>query len=243
MKKEDLKDLPNYMTMGNLVCGAAGMERVWAGDMITALILMVVALVLDFFDGFLARKLGVDGEMGKQLDSLADLVTFGVLPGLILHHYMMTYGYCSPDGFCSSRYAWVAIPVGAAWRLARFNISAPSVSGFTGVPTPITGIALASIILSLEEINGIDRGWLADLYSNFYFLAMAPVIAAFFMVSDLPMMAFKKISGNVLWLGMMLGAWIAIALIFQRDSGPLIWISYVFISLLANFAKPKINHG
>lgn len=243
--REALKSLPNMVTLGNLLCGLIGIERLFAGELITAFVLVLVAAVLDFMDGFLARLLKADGEMGKQLDSLADLVTFGVLPGLIFYHYMMFYGYCYPNGFCTSRYAWLVIPAAAAWRLARFNASAPSLTGFVGVPVPIAGIALSSIALSLSTIDGWSAGLLQPLLSNFYFLSMAPVVVAWLMVSEFPMMAMKFYAGDTqkVWKVALVAAVVVVIAVFRRDAGIPVLMVYVLMSLFANFANTKQQHG
>jgi CDP-diacylglycerol--serine O-phosphatidyltransferase len=231
--------------MCNLLCGAIGIERVLNGDIITAFVLVIIAAVLDFFDGFAARMLGVNGDFGKQLDSLADLVTFGVLPGIIFYHYLMLHGYCTAEGFCTSRYAWLALPAGAAWRLALFNIDTRQTTGFIGVPTPITGIAFASLALSQEYLTFLGPGMLHQWYQNFYFLTLAPVLAAWLMVSELPMLALKFKKGDVLnrWKIALLVVCALVFAIFQRDSGIPILLAYVFMSLLANFAANKQPNG
>lgn len=239
--KRVLKDLPNLMTLGNLACGAIGIERVMAGDLTTAFVLMLVAAVLDFFDGFTARLLGADGEMGKQLDSLADMVTFTVLPGIILYHYTMKFEYCMPNGFCTSRYAWLALPLGGAWRLARFNIDTRQKTGFVGVPTPITGLAFGSLILAFEWA---PASWWTGIYGNFYFLTMAPVVAAYLMVSDLPMLAMKFAKNDPLlrWKLALLPVFAAAAFFAGFGAGPVMLAVYVFISIIANFVT-KSSHG
>lgn len=237
-------NIPNLITLGNLLCGAIGIERVIAGDMFTAFLLILIAAFLDFFDGLSARLMGVDGEFGKQLDSLADLVSFGILPGLIVYHYMMLYGYCYPNGFCTSRYSWLALPAGAAWRLARFNISKDQIEGFKGVPVPIVGISFGSLVLALDS-TAADFGSLGQIYSNFYFLATAPVIAAWLMVSDLPMLAlkFKKGDEKLVWKLTLVAVCAVVIALFQKESGMLILLAYVFTSLLANFAFLKTKDG
>jgi CDP-diacylglycerol---serine O-phosphatidyltransferase len=243
--KSLLKHIPNFITLGNLLCGVVGIERVFENDMISAFVLVLLAAVLDFFDGFVARLLKIDGEFGKQLDSLADLVTFGVLPGLILHHYLMYYGYCSPNGFCTSRYAWIALPAAAAWRLAKFNISTTQKTGFVGVPTPITGIAFAALVLVFESGDGYGTNVLRPFYSNFYFLTVSPVIGAWLMVSDLPMLALKfgKADPLKVWKWVLLAAMAGVVLVFGKETGVLILVVYVFTSLLANFAHTNKENG
>ncbi|MBL7812774.1 MAG: CDP-alcohol phosphatidyltransferase family protein [Bacteroidetes bacterium] len=243
--KEALKNLPNLMTMGNLACGLIGIERVFAGEVNHALVVMLIAAALDFFDGFTARLLGVDGEMGKQLDSLADLVTFGVLPGIIFYQIAIQHDFCLPNGFCTSRYAWLFIPLGAAWRLARFNIDTRQSTGFLGTPTPITGTALAFTWLAVQSQTGAGYSWIAEhIYLSRYFVLWAPLAAFYLMVSDLPMLAFKFKKGDVLlpWKIALIIALVAVAAIFQEAAGPLVLLVYVLLSLIANFVTVK-QHG
>ena len=238
--RELIQNIPNALTLGNLACGCIGIERVMAGDVTTAFWLICIAAVLDFFDGFTARLLKADGEMGKQLDSLADLVTFAVLPGIVLFHYTMKFEYCMPNGFCSSRYAWLALPIAGAWRLARFNVQNNTSGHFTGVPTPITGLAFASLIPALELAGSSS---LVNLYSGFYFLTMGPVIAAYLMVSDfeMPALKFGKGKSFAVWQWVIPCIWIVSVVIFGYASGPLIYLGYVIPSIIANFATNKSN--
>lgn len=225
-------------TLGNLACGLIGIERIMAGDPVTAIILMGIAAILDFADGFLARLLHSDSELGKQLDSLADLVTFTVLPGIVLFYYTMQFEYCMPNGFCSSRYAWLVVPLAGAWRLATFNIDTRQTTGFIGVPTPITGLAFGSLILAFEMPEDASFSLLHSIYSNFYFLTISPVIAAWLMVSDLPMLSlkFKKSDPLLMWKASLPVLSILIILLFKQYAGPLIFVVYVLLSIIANFA-------
>lgn len=235
-----IQSIPNAMTLGNLACGCIGIERVIAGDVKTAFWLICLAAILDFFDGLTARLLKADGEMGKQLDSLADLVTFAVLPGIILFHYTMKFEYCLPNGFCSSRYAWLALPLAGAWRLARFNVQNNTSGSFTGVPTPITGLAFASLIPALEFVPNLQ---VATFYTNFYFLTMGPVFAAYLMVSDFSMPALKFGKGKQFpaWQWVIPAVWVVSAIIFGYATGPIIYLGYVIPSIIANFATNKSN--
>jgi CDP-diacylglycerol--serine O-phosphatidyltransferase len=230
--KQYFKDLPNMLTLGNLLCGLLGIMLVFTGKWHVAFWFMLAAGVLDFFDGFTARLLGVSGEMGKQLDSLADLVTFGVLPGLISWQLMEASGYCPKTGFCINGYVWLAFPLAAAWRLARFNIETSTTSGFKGVPTPISGIALASVGIAVYY-----QGGMSDFYTNIYVLKGMPLLMSMLMVSDLPMLAFKfsKTDKLLYWKLALLLIIVALVIVFKADSGPLIYVAYVFTSLLSNF--------
>jgi CDP-diacylglycerol--serine O-phosphatidyltransferase len=239
--KEKLKNLPNLLTLGNLACGAIGIERMMAGDMHSILICMGIAAVLDFADGFTARLLGADGELGKQLDSLADLITFALLPGLVMLHYTVEKGYCMPDGFCSSRYAWLALPLAGAWRLANFNIDTRQKTGFIGVPTPITGIAFGSLILAFESSSD---NVLKTFFEHPYFFSFAPILAAYFMISELPMLSLKFKKGDPLlfWKAAVPLLGLAAIPTFGVYAGIPFLLIYILWSIIANFVN-QYKHG
>jgi CDP-diacylglycerol--serine O-phosphatidyltransferase len=238
--KETLKGIPNLLTLGNLACGAIGIERLMAGDMNSILICMGLAAVLDFADGFTARLLGADGELGKQLDSLADLITFTLLPGLVMLHYTLEKEYCMPNGFCSTRYAWLALPLAGAWRLANFNIDTRQKTGFLGVPTPITGLAFGSLILGYE--NTPDSVF-AAIFSHPWFFSFAPIIAAYLMISELPMLSLKFKKGDPLlfWKVAIPFLGLACILFFGVFSGIPFLLLYVLWSIIANFVTQSKN--
>ena len=100
--KSLILEIPNLITLSNLACGLLGIAFVMQGMEWMGFVCLLLGAFLDFFDGLAARKLGVAGEMGKQLDSLADVVTFGVLPGLIWKSLMELNGYCPTGVFCIS---------------------------------------------------------------------------------------------------------------------------------------------
>jgi CDP-diacylglycerol--serine O-phosphatidyltransferase len=156
------KEIPNMITMGNMACGLLGIGFVMAGQEWMGFLMMLLGAGLDFFDGFAARKLGVAGEMGKQLDSMADVVTFGVLPGLIWKAMMEYHGYCPPDRFCINGYIWLLIPLAAGYRLAKFNIDTRQTTGFLGIPTPITGLVLGSFAWMSYNLGNPGDVWFID---------------------------------------------------------------------------------
>jgi CDP-diacylglycerol--serine O-phosphatidyltransferase len=237
------KNLANYITLGNLLCGLLALQRLSLGDAqapFYAFALIGLAAVLDFFDGFTARWLGADGEMGKQLDSLADLVSFGVVPGMIWQHYMLELGYCSSSGFCINQYLWVLIPLGAAWRLARFNVQEVKGYHFVGVPTPIMGLALASWSALHEGLAHPGAGAVLDIYwlqplDHFYIWLYMPLVAFYLMIGDMPMMAFK--GKPSVWHWVFLGISASAVGLLGLGAGPLILLSYLVCSVLANFAS------
>ncbi len=233
-----IQSIPNLITLGNLACGLLGITMVSQGNPFYAFLFMIAGAILDFFDGFFARLLKADGELGKQLDSLADVVTFGVLPGLIWRFYMEAQGFCPASGFCINSYIWLLIPLGAAYRLATFNIDTRQTTGFIGVPTPITGIALASWSWMMHSIDHtywmlIDIRW---VFSYFYVWLYVPVFASFMMISDYPMLALKFKKGDPLtpWKFAILGLGALSIVVFGPAGIAVLYFLYIAISFIAN---------
>lgn len=149
--------VPNSITLGNLACGIIGVVLTFQTNMLGAAIFMVLAAILDFFDGLAARALGVSGEFGKQLDSLADMVTFGVLPSIMLYQYI-TIGFGEyfmpiderPLTHVILEFSGFLYALFAALRLAQFNIDKNQSDSFIGVPTPAAALFVASFALILS---------------------------------------------------------------------------------------------
>lgn len=175
--------IPNALTCGNLLCGCLAIVSAFNGNLVTSAYFVGIAAVLDFFDGFVARLLKVGGELGKQLDSLADMVTFGVVPGIVMYHLikhafmfygmrnMLSFAGFAPDTSAFSHdvllwkllpYIAFLIPVFSALRLAKFNIDTRQTTSFIGVPTPANAILICSFPLILN-LNGL--GGAPDLFS------------------------------------------------------------------------------
>lgn len=135
------KHLPNVLTSGNLLCGCVGIYFVTQGRSDLAVYLIWLAMIFDFLDGFVARMLHVASPIGKELDSLADMVTFGVLPSFILFELLGRY-WSAP---------WVpflafSMAVFSALRLANFNIDTRQSDSFIGLPTPANALFLSSLV-------------------------------------------------------------------------------------------------
>jgi CDP-diacylglycerol--serine O-phosphatidyltransferase len=141
------KHIPNAITCGNLLCGCLALVKIFEGDMVFGAYLVGIAVILDFFDGFTARMLGVASPIGKDLDSLADMVTFGVVPGAMLFTLIRFFGSESLNdsvpylGFCVSIFSGI--------RLAKFNNDTRQSDSFIGVPTPTNAILVSSLVLIL----------------------------------------------------------------------------------------------
>lgn len=180
-----IKHIPNTITSMNLLCGVLGVIFTFQGALDLAFYLMILSAVFDFLDGFAARMLKAYSPMGKELDSLADLISFGLLPALMIHRRLVEGGM---TGF------WIYIPViiciFSALRLAKFNVDDRQSENFLGLPTPACAMWCGSLIYAA------DRGVMtvAGLLSERYIMIIAPVVLALLLVSEIPMfsMKFKK---------------------------------------------------
>jgi CDP-diacylglycerol--serine O-phosphatidyltransferase len=237
------QSIPNLITLGNLACGLLAITFVMQNQPLIAFALMVLASILDFFDGMAARALGVDGELGKQLDSLADVVSFGVVPGLIWRHFMMMRGACPPTGFCINSYVWMLIPLAAAYRLAVFNVSENQKTNFMGIPTPLTGLVLGSWAM-FNDVSGlaefrfgfIELEWL----NQFYVWLYMPLIAGYMMVSDYPMLSlkFNKTDGLNLFRYLVLAFAVVFLIVFGNYGFALFYFAYIGVSFLGFKLRP-----
>ncbi|MGB3182418.1 MAG: CDP-diacylglycerol--serine O-phosphatidyltransferase [Cyclobacteriaceae bacterium] len=183
------KYIPNSLTCANLLSGCIGIVIVLNGRPEWAAYMVWIAALFDFLDGFVARMLKVQSPIGKELDSLADMVTFGVLPAMTIF-YLIREGL--PFGnnleeipilpFLS--YAGFLLAIFAALRLAKFNIDTRQSDSFIGVPTPAMALFITSLPLVYNR-TGLD--WIM----NPYFLAIIAVIFSILMVAEIKLLALK----------------------------------------------------
>ncbi len=172
-KQVTIKNLPNLFTIANLVLGMVALIYALNGLYELSVSLIFIAMVMDGIDGKLAVKLNVCSDMGKQLDSLCDLVSFGVVPAAIFYSLVMhDYGTL---GLVLT----VLFPAAGAYRLARFNITSSSQPGFTGLPITIAGGVLAALVLH----GNIYSTWMAPFFVG---------LLSLLMVSKVPYPAVKK---------------------------------------------------
>ena len=176
------KHIPNTITSMNLLCGALGVIFTFQGALHIAFYLMLAAAVCDFLDGFAARLLKAYSPMGKELDSLADLVSFGLLPSMMLHRRLVEGGM---TGFVA--YIPLVICVFSALRLAKFNIDDRQSENFLGLPTPACAMWCGSLVFAAD--HGVMS--MANLLHDTYLIPVASVILALLLVSEIPMFSFK----------------------------------------------------
>jgi CDP-diacylglycerol---serine O-phosphatidyltransferase len=178
------RHIPNALTCANLLCGCVGIVEVFHNNMLLSCALIVLAAVFDFLDGFVARLLKVSSAIGKELDSLADVTTFGVLPAIIIYQLLLR---SIPDlTTIWIPYLAFLIAICSALRLAKFNIDPRQSDSFIGVPTP----ANALLIASLPFIAEYYPVWEPYIINTTHLLLLTGVMS-FLMVSELPLFSLK----------------------------------------------------
>ena len=179
-----VKNIPNSITSMNILCGALGVIFTLEGRLDIAFYLMLAGSVCDFCDGLAARALKAYSDMGKELDSLADMVSFGLLPSLMLYKTMSMSGV---TGFWC--YIPLAIAVFSGLRLAKFNIDDRQSENFIGLPTPACAMICGSY--AYYVFNGNADGILEKWASNEWIIPVVSVVLALLLVSEIPMFSMK----------------------------------------------------
>lgn len=241
------KHIPNFITLLNLASGLLAIIAVFKGYYDEAFIFVCLGIFFDFWDGFLARKLGVSGELGLQLDSLADMVTSGVVPGLIMFKLIETIQNTQPQYHVTEEtfymgmvpYFGFLITIASAYRLAKFNIDDRQIDSFIGLPTP----ANALFIMSIPMIQYVDNyEWITNLLSNPYMLMFLTILSAYFLNANIPLFSlkFKSFAWKEVKLQYLFMAF-AVVLFLMLDfiSIPLIVITYILLSVLINTKAKK----
>jgi CDP-diacylglycerol--serine O-phosphatidyltransferase len=190
-----LRLLPNTLTLANLACGSIATYHIsHSFDTTYAVYLIFLAAFFDLLDGAAARKLGVNGDMGRELDSLADVVSFGLVPSLIIYTLLEL---SLPTPLQPVKYLAFANVLGAAYRLARFNVMESSGKSFNGMPSPANGIFWASLLaIHVESYHSAQATvdtwiWPSNLILTFL------VITTLLMVSRIEMFSFKFRPGGI----------------------------------------------
>ncbi|MGD1958448.1 MAG: CDP-diacylglycerol--serine O-phosphatidyltransferase [Fulvivirga sp.] len=212
------KHIPNLLTCCNLVCGSVGIVQVFNNELHYAAYLIWAALIFDFLDGFVARLLKVHSPMGKELDSLADMVTFGLLPGAICFQILnnLTPLIWLP-------YVGFLITIFSALRLAKFNIDERQADSFIGLPTPANTLFISSLIF-------VNQLWL-----TLPVLSSLIVVFSCLLVAPLEMLALKfKHFG---WRGnevryIFIGISLVSILLFWQLALPVIIVAYICLSII-----------
>lgn len=254
------KNIPNLLTLGNLFCGCLALIHVFEGELVMATWLVGGSLVLDFFDGFTARMLKVSSAIGKDLDSLADMVTFGVVPGMMMYK-LIAYVLLdhileppAPSGWTIYPAATAAtansylpyigliITVFSCIRLAKFNNDTRQSDSFIGLPTPANTMVICSLPLILRFQP--ELGPVVSLINNVWFLGLLSFIMSLLLVAEIPLFALKF--KNFSWANnKLVYVFLAISVLLILGLGflavPLVILLYILLSIVNNiFLKKKV---
>jgi CDP-diacylglycerol--serine O-phosphatidyltransferase len=235
------RHIPNFITSLNLASGFLAIILTLKGNIVTASWLILAAMIFDFLDGFSARLLKAYSDIGKELDSLADVVSFGVAPALII--YNLIDASLSPgittitekNNFINALvlFSPVIMPVCAALRLAIFNVDETQTRSFKGLPTPANAIAVISVVIAAHYS---DLNILNAFTGSTTALVIFTVILSLLMVTRLPLLSLKtdhiKFKGNEGRYILILMVVIAFA-IFGVSASPLIIPLYIIASMLS----------
>ncbi len=226
-----LPRLPDLLTTANLACGVASILLASQGQLTWACWLVFLAALFDVFDGLAARALGGGTPLGAQLDSLADMVSFGVAPGMIVWELPMRLTEPYGQFFWASALrsiTVIVICIASAWRLAKFNVDDRQHSGFLGLPTPANGMFWAAIGLYTSNMpNGMLPGWDS-------FITLTSIILGILMLSELPLPSLKfKHKG---WKGnevifLLIGIGAVLVALYGILAVPLIMVLYLLSPL------------
>ena len=240
------KQLPNIITLLNLLCGSIAVLFAVNGELVITAVFVFLGIFFDFFDGLVARKLNVQSELGLQLDSLADMVTSGLVPGIVMFQLFnladstwIEFSYNATVGLSSSLaqnsflpFFGLLITLASAYRLAKFNISTNQSDSFIGLPTPANTLLILSFPLILEFQN---NDVINAIILNKWFLISITLLSACLMNANIKLLAlkFKNFSfkdNSARFILIILA--IILLVIFQFAAIPLIILTYIIISIL-----------
>lgn len=232
------KQIPNLFTLLNLFSGCVALIFVTKNDFYMAFLFVCVGIFFDFFDGFFARQLNVQSELGLQLDSLADMVTSGLVPGFVMYKMLFSsfqnyelVAYISLFGF--------VITLASCYRLAKFNIDTRQTDSFIGLPTPANALFILSLPLVVSNTN-IEM--VKDALTNPFVLVIITMVSAVMLNAEIPLFSlkiknftFQKYKIHVVFLVLST----ILLLVFKHLGFPLIILLYVILSLIQNTLLDK----
>ena len=241
------KHIPNLITSLNLLCGCLAILFVINGDLVIASLLVILGMFFDFFDGLVARLLQVQSEIGKQLDSLADMVSFGVVPGLVMFQLLnkaiapqaLETGFENVEiikglasGMSFIPFIGMLIIIASAFRLAKFNIDIRQTDTFIGLPTPANTLLIISLPLIFEFQY---TAFIESIIFNQWFLIGLTIISSFLLNAELSLFALKfktwDFSANKIRYVFLAISILAI-LLLKFIAIPIIILLYILISLI-----------
>lgn len=236
------KHIPNIITLLNLFCGCIALVFAFQKQFELTFLFVSLGIFFDFFDGFFARMFKVQSELGLQLDSLADMVTSGVVPGFVMFQLMLnSFGADKLIDVNSWDNSVMIIPffgfiitLGACFRLANFNIDTRQTDSFIGLPTPANALFILSLPLVIEY-SGID--FVSESLQSIKVLLVITILSAYVMNAEIPLFSLKiknfSFQKNALQI-FFLAVSIVFLLVFKYLGVPLIILFYVLLSVINN---------
>ena len=237
------KHIPNAITLLNLASGLLAVIAIFKGYYDEAFIFVSLGIFFDFWDGFFARKFNVSGELGLQLDSLADMVTSGVVPGLMLFKLFENIQMDSASPYFLTDESWYMgfvpylgfiVTLASAYRLAKFNIDTRQTDSFIGLPTPANALLIMSIPM-IEYAGSFD--WLVTGLYNPYVLLGITVLSAYLLNAEIPLFSLKvkdfSLAHNKIQI-LFLAVSVVLLLLLSFTALPVIILFYVLLSVVNN---------
>jgi CDP-diacylglycerol--serine O-phosphatidyltransferase len=230
------KHIPNLITLLNLLCGCIALVFAGEANFEMAFFFVCLGIFFDFIDGFFARLFHVSSQLGLQLDSLADMVTSGVVPGLVLFK-MLSNSVNSDPSLMYLPYLGFIITLGSCYRLANFNIDTRQTDSFIGLPTPANALFILSLPLILKNSDSL---LVLELLINPWVLLFVAVLSAYILNAEIPLFALKikkfNLKDNALPLFFLIIS--LLLLVFLQFSGVALTIAfYILLSIITNKFK------
>lgn len=260
--KSITKHIPNFLTCLNLLCGCIAIILIFQNEFTTAAYLVFAAAVIDFFDGFAARILRAYSAIGKDLDSLADMVTFGVVPGLMMYALFLKYDLKVMEAISDThivigsgsyvQYFSLIISVFSALRLAKFNNDTRQSESFIGLPTPANAMLICSLPFILEpclnmqseNCSGGVGCYVESLFLNPWLFVGFCCLMSYLLVAEQPLFSLKfktfGFKGNEIRY-VMIAASIILFATLKFAGFPVIIFLYILLSIINNFFFKKEN--
>ena len=232
------KHIPNLITLLNLFCGCIAIVFVAKLDFEMAFYFVCLGIFLDFFDGFFARLFQVSSPLGLQLDSLADMVTSGVVPGFVMF-FLLSSSQNELSANPIIPYLGFIVTLGSCYRLANFNIDTRQTDSFIGLPTPANALFILSLPLVLKYSDSL---FTLEILTNQFVLLAITVLSAYILNAEIPLFSLKlkkfNFKDNALQI-VFLSLSLLLLVFFQYLGIPLLIILYVLLSVVNNKMTKK----
>lgn len=229
-----VKHIPNTITCLNLFSGCVSCVMAFEEQYFLAALFVFLAAVFDFCDGMAARLLKAYSDIGKELDSLADVISFGFAPGMVIFSWLNQIGNCEYLSYIA-----FLIPIFSALRLAKFNVDERQTSSFIGLPTPANAIFMVSMIAMMDpsvQVPGwVDMSWFSSIVGNMWVIIALVILFSYLLVCELPMFSLKF--KNLSWKDnkaqfILIGISLLLLSLFQLLAFPFIILTFIVMSII-----------